>query len=280
MIKSDLETFEIARSKAKSTDEREKIDYFQSELVNIEIMSLEAVYKIRANRISRGEQLKPLNDSQKKSLEAALNEDDGGLHPSVKSLYMKLTTSAEVLKVIAEVELCGNEMDKNGLVYLVAHDRVIEFELISRREELVNDLLAFIGDREFEIDLRRKALKYARDDSESGGELFVVLNYSNVIETTTSGTYLAKNFSRLESLADKIEVKPLSEYLCFDDIDYVDWYVPELGILTLSKLANHICNHETKIKDKQSLLHEMEGFTKLLEMAHAKNSKFHFQFDT
>jgi len=275
------ETFEIAHSKAATTQEGRIIDEFLSRLTELGVEKEKSAGKIISNRIARGEKVKPLTASQQSYIDNELVGDDLELDPIMRQIYEDKYSSREILKGILGTEIYLNELERATLSdYFHEEDRSIIALIINSRDTIIDDMTIFIGDSEFAINARREALVEFIGFSSGGGEIYLVLDFENNIDLGTGGKTLAKILPKLDVFSEQLNVIPMSEFLGFGGEQGGDWFPPEAGICALSTLVDHIIKPTTKLSGKRRVADELRQLIEVLEYAQSNNGMFHFEIDT
>jgi hypothetical protein len=279
--KSDRETFDIARAKARDDTERARVDELWAMLAELRLKEARSVEEHLESRRKRGEKVKPLTKSQQEFVDD-LDGDDAGLDPYLRKGLAKEPTAAKVLQSIAYGAWFG-VLSRRGMLRYCEHpdQAAIEQRLIDFNVRLAEALFAFIADPKFRRYVEREVADMQVRISGSGGgsAFYVLLDVENDEDTKTNGKEIGRAYERLEGYAQELEVTPLSEFLGFGERGSSDWFEPAAGLKTFEALIAHVGKASTKVKGKKALIADLEEAAGVLRSARERKAKFHIEID-
>ncbi len=279
VTRDDIETFEIARTKARSPAELDEINGFFSRLAAISPAEKNATRVILANKAARGENVRALTKSEKEFVSDLERDGGAGLHRLVRQKYEEMSTSGEVLKIIAHSQLYSAAVIRRYQSQYHPEDQAVNRVLLDLHETLGNALLDFIGDAEFTAQELRKAAKESVPTDGSGGDVYVLLKVENDVDANTTGKNIGKAFQKLEDMAKALSVAPLESFLGFGGRGSGDWFPAFAGIQTVSALIEHLNLPSTKLKEKKAVVAELTDMLAVLTYAKERLTCFHVEID-
>jgi hypothetical protein len=97
-------------------------------------------------------------------------------------------------------------------------------------------------------------------------------------DTFFKGQTIAKNCRKLDEIAMKINICPISEFGFNDDLDgeQVKWHDPKKGLETISGLLNQIRQNPTLVKEASSVISDLGRVEIALKNAASKSIPFCF----
>lgn len=273
------ETFEIARAKARSPAELEQITGFFDRLAAIGPAEDKATRQILANKAARGEKVRALTKSEKAIVDDLKGDGGVGLHPLVRQRYEEMGTPGEVLKIVAHSQLFSAALIRRYLSEYHPEDQAAKRVVLDMHESLGNTLLDFIGDAAYAAQERRKAAKESVPTDGSGGDVYVLLEIENEVDTKTAGKNIGRVFNKLERIAEDLSVTPLGNFFAFGGRGSGDWFPIAAGLRTVTALIDHLKLPSTKLKGKKAVVAELTDLIAVLTYGNEHKTRFHVEID-
>lgn len=139
-----------------------------------------------------------------------------------------------------------------------------------------------------------------------GAALFIVLSKDDPgFDQHVNGKTVAKHYEKLEKLAKRLEVDPLSGFESIDSEEEVsflraegftaeeieemfasrgrptgpDWHGARAGLSVVRTLIAHLTGKGKRTKGAAEIVEDLQGFERVLESARKRRLKFHLQWD-
>jgi hypothetical protein len=275
----DREAFAIARQKARSASELERIERLHDMLLELAAAEDVALDQRLANQRARGEPGRPLTAAEEEFLrdfEVAPEEDVDAL---VRSELLREPDARHVLRCVVYGAMMHIHARRDTLGYFAEDDRPIEEALIERYRAFADALFDFIDDNGYRTEVARFLARDRLARNGAGTAVFLVLDAASDGEPELDGKSLGRAFEKLESAAASLGVRPLSEFFGFGGRGSGDWFDPAEGLTTVRALIEHVRGPATKIKAKKALLADLRDAESILAHAREAGARFHVEVD-
>lgn len=273
------ETFEIARGKARTPKELEQINSFFDRLAAIRPAEDEATRQILANKTERREKIRAFTKSEKEFVDDLKGGDGPPLHPLVRQCYEKMEMPGEVLKGIAHSELFCAALIRRYLSQYHPDDQAAKRVVLDMHQSLGDALLDFIGDTRYAEEERRKAAKESVPTDGSGGDVYVLLEIENKLDTNTAGKNIGRALNKLDRMAEALSVTPIGEFFGFGGRGSGTWFPVSEGLRTVTALIEQLKLPLTKLKGKKAVLAELSDILEVLIYGNEHKTRFHVEID-
>lgn len=276
--KTDLELFEIARGKASSAEQRERIDALWRLHESLAQDEADALAAIRAAKAARGEEVRALTASEQEWL--AEFTQDGGLDPGMRRWHEKLATPQEVLKSLAYGLKFTVHLRRGQLRHHHEADRPIAQRVIDGYDAAAEAFFDFIGDDAYRRKTCREIAELTIASNRSSCAVFPVFDIDlGDGDASTNGKSIGAAYDRLEAMAAERQLPALSTFLGFAERGSGDWFEPREGLRTVNALIDQVALPATKLKGKRALLVDLRELAAVLTAAEQRGARFHLEFD-
>src|SRR5262249_27527424 len=130
---------------------------------------------------------------------------------------------------------------------------------------------------------------------------FIVLDREDPgFDTTVNGKFLSQDAKRLEKIAKSLGIRPLDQYVSYSpeearemmedmdvdpeevegmDLPALTWYDPQEGLNWVNKVAAHIGEHPSSVKNPKGVLGDLEEYRSVLEQAKGVGARWNLQVE-
>jgi hypothetical protein len=99
---------------------------------------------------------------------------------------------------------------------------------------------------------------------------------------TINGQSVAKNWAKLTSIARKLHIRALEDFVRHPGIAPKAkniWFSPDEALVTIGKLISYISSDPGELLDARMLVRDLNDYANILSAASARSSKFQFATD-